>query len=243
MLVPELTLDYRLRWMDFDRYGSLRPAAALDIFQDVATVQASTMDLGYEAMASQGVFWALVRQKYEVVKNPDPHQKILVRTWPYNPSRFAFLRDYTIADEEGNPLVKATSEWMLMDIVERKLAKVSDYFTGDYAYAEDRNFPEKLKKIPWPGGVQGATYSVVPSFEDIDVNGHVNNSCYPTYVMDAINPGPEKRLKTFQIDYRREALQGEPLEITLVETADVTFAQGLSADGEIIFITAMGWES
>ena len=116
-----MELDYRLRWMDFDQYGRLQPSSALDIFQDAATIQAEDMGIGRDSMVSRGVFWAVVRIKLEIVKPPAQCQVVTVRTWPHTPTRFSFLRDFTMRDASGDLLVKATSEWVLMDIESLKL--------------------------------------------------------------------------------------------------------------------------
>ena len=54
-MAMELSLDYRLRWMDFDRYGHMQPWAVLDLFQDAATVHAVELGIGREDMDHKGV--------------------------------------------------------------------------------------------------------------------------------------------------------------------------------------------
>ena len=84
--------------------------------------------------------------------------------------------------------------------------------------------------------MEGLTpYPIVPSFSDIDVNGHVNNAKYANYVINALNPGPEGTVKTFQLDYRYEVLPGKPLDIyTLVEDGRV-LSKGVREDGKTAF--------
>ena len=77
--------------------------------------------------------------------------------------------------------------------------------------------------------------TVMPSFCDIDVNGHVNNAMYAKYVVNAFEPDGASAIKSFQIDYRQEAKLGEPLTVhSLVEDGRV-LAKGLREDGEISF--------
>ncbi len=237
----EMQRGYRLRWLDFDRYGRLRPAAVLDLLQDMATLQAEVMGIGYEAMQAKGVFWALVRLKYQMTGTPCHHQAVQVRTWPHTPSRFSFQRDYQILAEDGDELVKATSEWVLMDIAERRFAKVGDVYEAQGAFLGDRAFPCKPKKIAWPGQENLPVYEVVPQFGCIDQNGHVNNSCYPGFVMDALDPGPERILDTLQIDFRHEVVQGMPLQVHLNDEGERTAAQGVRPDGETAFNCLIEW--
>ena len=231
----ELTMNYRMRWMDFDRYGRVQPWALLDLFQDLATAHAVQLGIGRDDMNPQGVFWAVIRSKYEIVREPRHHQAVQVRTWPHSLSRFSFIRDYSLLDEKGDELVKATSEWVLMDIATRKFVSVKDYYSGPTDFCEDRSFPKKPRKAP--NFVEGnlPVRTVVPSYCDIDVNGHVNNAMYAKYVIDALNPDENGAIRTFQIDYRQEALLGVPLDVhTLVEEGRV-LAKGLRENGETSF--------
>ena len=112
-------LDYRLRYLDFDRYGRIQPTAVLDLLQDVATVHAEEIGIGRDAMVARGVFWAVVRLKYEIVRDPEYFSVVRVRTWPHTLTNFSFLRDFSICGENGELLIKASSEWVLMDVETR----------------------------------------------------------------------------------------------------------------------------
>ncbi len=230
-----MELDYRLRWMDFDQYGRLQPSSALDIFQDAATIQAEDMGIGRDAMVSRGVFWAVVRIKLEIVKPPAQCQVVTVRTWPHTPTRFSFLRDFTMRDASGDLLVKAMSEWVLMDIESRSFASVMDYYDGPTDFDEARAFEKKPRKIARFDEGNLPVVEIVPRYSDIDVNGHVNNARYANYVIDALDPGEQGAIKTLQIDYRHEVLPGVPLAMhTLVEEGRV-LSKGVNEQGETAF--------
>lgn len=235
----ELTADYRLRWMDFDRYARMQPAAILDIFQDLATLHAEVMDIGRSRMIKDGVFWVVVRSKMEIVNEPKHFQVVHVRTWPHSLSRFSFIRDFAMYDEEGVLLVKATQEWVLMDEKTRKFASVKDYYTGPTDFCEDRAFEKRIRKAPDFEKGNRPTSTITPSYADIDLNGHVNNAVYADFVVNALNPGPEGAVKTLQIDYRHEALPDEPLTVHTFVEDDRVLLKGLNPAGEISFACAI----
>ena len=236
----ERELDYRMRWMDFDRYGRVQPWALLDLFQDLATAHAEELGIGRDEMIAQGVFWAVIRSKYEVLREPVPHQHVRVHTWPHTLTRFSFIRDYHLLDDAGDLLVKATTEWVLMDVQTRKFVSAKDYYTGSEDFLEQRAFPKKPRKAP--GFTEGnrPVRSVVPSFCDIDVNGHVNNAMYARYVIDALEPEEAGAIKTFQLDYRQEARLGVPLEIHALAEEGRILLKGLREDGETSFCCEIG---
>lgn len=236
-----LSMDrkHRLRWMDFDRYGRMQPAAMLDIFQDLAIAHAEELGIGRAAMLEKNVVWVVIRTKLQVLQDPTPGEVVNVHTWPHSLSRFSFIRDFSMRNEAGEELVKATQEWVLMDFDTRKFCSAKDAYTGPHDFEEARAFgkrPRKLKDFDAEGA---PALIIVPRFADIDVNGHVNNAVYGDYVVNALNPGPEGAIGTFQIDYRHEALPGEPLEMFVHEDGGVVSVKAVNPRGEVAFASAI----
>ena len=230
----ELSADYRLRWMDFDRFGRLRPSCILDIFQDVATLQANDMGIGRDDMLAKDVFWAVIRQKYVVDRQPRHGEVLTARTWPHSPRRFSFMRDYSLADEEGNILVRGSSEWVLMGIRTRQLTPVEGKVDAPFDFCPERCFQEKMRKLasfPLVGQPARAT----PSTADIDVNGHVNNTRYAAYVEEALDLSEEEVASGLQMDYRQEALAGEELRLFTHRIGSEVDLVGISPTDEVSF--------
>ena len=235
----EMTRDYRLRWMDFDQYGRMQPTAILDIFQDMAILHAEEIGIGRDSMVAQGVFWAVVRSKMEIVHDPKHFQVVNVRTWPHSLSRFSFIRDFEMTDEQGEVLVKASQEWVLMDIQTRKFCSAKDFYHGPTDFCEDRMFEKRIRKAPDFDEGNRPTCIITPSYTDIDLNGHVNNAMYANFAVNALNPGPDGTLHTFQIDYRHEVVPDEPLELFLLEEGGLVRIKAVSPDGAIAFASAI----
>ena len=216
-----LEKDYRLRTGDFDRYRRLHPTAVLDLFQDIGGLQAEMMGIGYDAMAAQNVFWAVVRTAYQVEHTPAEHEVVKVSTWPHSPSRFSFQRDYALRSADGSLLVRGTSEWVLMDMNTRSLTSVLDHYHGSLDFLDF--------------AADGSGLSITPRYSDVDQNGHVNNARYASFVLDALNPSATGSITSFQIDFRHEVIEGTPLVVfTQVEGKDIQ-AKGLDSNGEIKF--------
>ncbi|MBQ9000699.1 MAG: hypothetical protein IJ087_02455 [Eggerthellaceae bacterium] len=238
-MAMEMSLDYRLRWLDFDRYGRMRPESILDLFQDVATLQADDMGIGHGDMLKHGVFWAVVRMKYEVLREPVRFQVVTARTWPHTMKTFSFMRDFELRDESGDLLVKASSEWVLMDLETRRFTNVKSIYDGPTDFVADRSFDGKIRKVPDFEEDNYPPFEVVPAYSDIDLNGHVNNARYTNFVVDALNPGEEGSVKTLQIDYRHEALPGEPLVVHTRIEDDRALLKGVRSDGNSAFACAI----
>lgn len=226
---------YELRLGDFDRYNRIKPSTVLDIFQDVATIQAEGMGIGHDDMMAKGVFWIVVRTKYRMIAEPSIHDRVIARTWPHSPSRFSFLRDYTLRTESGEVLIESTSEWILMDAETRKFASIMDYYDGPMEFEPERCFPSKARKIATLPGEGAREVEIVPGYTDVDLNGHVNNACYADFAIDALSPGEQGDVGTFQIDYRQEVREGERLAVRCETIDGCPTVAGCASDGTVKF--------
>ena len=228
--------DYRLRWMDFDRYARLKPQAIFDILQDVATEQATEMGIGDDVLLESGTFWVITRAKIQILDQPRRHETVTARTWPHTLTKLSFLRDYWIRGDDGRLLVKATSEWVLMDLANRTFASPISVYDGPQDFDEARSFESKPKKIKNFEEDPAAGVRITPAFSEIDQNGHVNNAMYWKFVFDTLDLGPDDMPTTLQIDYRHEIQYGT--SITTYTCTDETGirVKGVRDDGEIAFM-------
>lgn len=233
--------NYDLRTSDFDCFGSILPGAVLDIFQDIAGRHSQSLKVGVDDLKEKNLIWVLVKVRFEVLGKLKMHQQIKVKTWPLPPSRVTLRREYLISDEEGNLLIKGASEWAVVHIKRRRIMPaLGIYNIPDGDFCTENAIDGKLTKIH-DFTPEEVGFEVVPRFCDIDVNGHVNNTKYANFVMDAIPP-ENKEISSFQIDYHREVLKGCRLIIhTKCEENDVT-ALGKSNEGETMFSCKMSFK-
>lgn len=239
MIDTELTVDLKvtvpLRVTDFDRYGRLKPSAVLSLFQEAATVQAGVMDIGHDAMERRGVFWAVIRTYYEVIQQPQLYTSVQVRTWPHSPSRFLFQRDYIVTSLDGEMLLRGTSEWVLMSLETRSFVNLDSVYEPPDYLLDEKNFAKKPRKIQDFDTAGDKPFVVVPPYTAADINGHVNNTVYADYPFDAIKPGKDHGIESFQIDFRHEVRTGEPLCIYTSRGEDVILTKGVDEGGETVF--------
>ncbi|GJV37261.1 oleoyl-acyl carrier protein thioesterase, chloroplastic-like protein [Tanacetum coccineum] len=139
-----------------------------------------------------------------------------IETWCQSEGRIGTRRDWILKDyANGEVIGRATSKWVMMNEVTRRLQKVSDDVRDEYlvfcpkalrlAFPEENN--NSLKKI---GKLEDpAEYSrlgLVPRRADLDMNKHVNNVTYIGWVLESI---PQEvidthELQSITLDYRRE---------------------------------------
>lgn len=125
---------------------------------------------------------------------------------------------------------------------ERKLAPVANFYDVTRDFCTTRSFEGKLKKVPDFESDEAKCARIVPSYTDVDLNGHVNNAKYADYIVNAIDPGQAGRLTSFQIDYRHEVLRGEPLDVFTHFDDCFALMKGIDTSGTVMFASKVEFE-
>lgn len=226
--------EIELRTSDFDCYRRLLPSAILDIFQVAAGKHADELNCGSSVLAKENLLWVLVRTKYEVISNPQLFQKVVVKTWPITPSRLGFKREYLMEDLSGNPLVKGSSDWVIINGETRRMVPTANIYPADMEYIQQTMFEEKLTKISDFEAEDDGIF-IRAGFSMLDINNHVNNTKYANFAVDALEPKENEVIKTFQIDYRHEVQMGDNLNVFAGRARDLALVKGINKAGDIMF--------
>ena len=216
----------------FDENGYIKPNVVLEQFEDAAAKHAEILGCGFEDMAKKGHLWVIVRTRYEVLANPKANTEIKVKTWPLKPKSVGFRRDYRISDSDDNTLINGTSDWFVINITDRCLAKAEGVYPEDEHLTEEA-IVGRVKKVRSYNG-EMAEKSVLPTKEDIDKNGHVNNTKYAKFVYDAVDCDLE--IKAFQIDYHKEVMPNESFTLSFAKDGNTAYAEGKNKDDESLFL-------
>ena len=116
----------------------------------------------------------------------------------------------------------------------RRLIADPNLYPFTDSFHPEMMFEEKLNKIR-DFEPTGTPRIVNAGFSELDVNNHVNNTKYANYVLDAVSPSATDVLEIFQIDYRKEVLEGTQLTICHTTDGNEVLAKGLNALGDTMF--------
>ncbi len=232
---PTYQNQYRLRTSDFNIWGQIQPASVLDLFQDVAGSHARELGIAFGPESGTSLIWVLAKVKYEVVQSNTKFRNVTVKTWPLPPTGINFRRDYMIFDENGDVIIKGTSEWVVVDAIKRKIVIKKDvYPLSEAEFCRDLTFDGKLPRLNVQE-LQGVPYCFTPGYSDIDENRHVNNTKYANYIMNALAPKENNVIRSFRIDYHKEIMQGEEIALYTQGDASTVLGLGKNAVGENMF--------
>lgn len=228
----------RLGTTDFDRYCRLQPAAVLDLFQDAAAEHAQLLGLGFASMSARGMAWVVLRVYYQQLAQPKLFDEVQITTWPHPPGMLDFGRDYRIDAVDGTPLILGSSTWVVIDLQIRKLIPAKEVGFPMNSVREERILPQRLRKLrDFP--TEGESFTLHSRYTDVDLNGHVNNAKYADYMMDALRPGPDGQVESFQLDYHHEVLPETSLRICTRKEENAWLCRGCDDAGTLMFSGAI----
>lgn len=234
---------YHVDLGDVDFQEQLRLSKLFTHFQDVASLASINLGFGIHTLGEKfGVAWILMRIRVDIIRNPVLDEDITIETWPLEPKKLEFNRDYIVRDQEGNIIVRAISTWVIMDIEERKLKRTSTIGFTFPESIEERAIDSNMNKLKHAGELE-VSYKKVIGYSDIDFNGHLNNSRYVDYIMDSFNLDEHRkyRIESLEVHYLNEALPGENLVLykgTSDKDTGQVHIEGVDKDDEHIVFKA-----
>ena len=240
--------EYKVEINHVDFKGDLKLSSLFTYCQDIAGLHAENLGMGRRVLYEEyGVIWVLVRIRVDIIKYPKYRDTITIETWPQEPSRMGFDRDFLIKDSEGNVLAKAVSTWVVIDIESRKLVRPKSVFQGYPPVIETRAIDCKLGNLKANGKLEMA-YKRTVRYSDIDVNRHLNNAKYLDFIMDSfsLEEHREFNVKSIEISYSNEALLGDTIVIYEDKSeinSNILYMEGINErDGGLIFKSRMELE-
>jgi acyl-ACP thioesterase len=214
MKVDKLTLGYHVKSYECDHNGTLRLLTLMNIFQDAADSHASNLGVGIEHCLENGLAWFGSKYHIKIGRMPKWHEKIEVITWPSNKSKMVATRDFLIKDEEGNTIITASSQWVLINFERKHPVSLEDNLPP-YNVILERSLESGFAKIPDLKKVD-YTAEFKVRYDDIDVNNHVNNAVYPLWATESVDS--DFRFNNIpaeiEITFKKEGFYSEVIEVS-----------------------------
>lgn len=237
--------QFTIQGTDVDFRQQLKLSSLFIYLQDMATEHATKLGVGRDVtQGKHGVVWVLIRARVDVVRYPIIGENIMIETWPNQPGKLEFERNFFMYDNDNNIIAKAITSWALIDFNTRKL-KRSNVIEANFPISGRENAIDcQLGRLKSKGNLN-TEYKKTVGYSDIDINEHLNNAKYIDYIMDcfSIEQHKEHIVNSIEIDYIHEALPGE----TIVLQSDLTdvrkniiYIEGINEEtGKISFKSQM----
>lgn len=204
---------YQIKSYEADKNGFLRIPTLLNIFQDAADGSACELGLGMEFCLARGLAWVGANYHIKINRLPKIHENIKIQTWPSAEKLLGAIRDFVVYDESGEVIIIASSQWILIDFAKKRPLSLKNNLP-EYQVIDERALNTDFAKIAEPENVN-CRKEIDVRFDDIDINGHVNNAVYPLWASEAVNADfrTSHEPQEIEISFKKECLYGERVEV------------------------------
>ena len=171
---------------DFDPSGKLGYEAILRIFENTASRHSDSSGDDIIEESRNGITWVLTDWRVQIVRRPDSKAPLRVTTWVRDsvPTGRIF-RDYTLVDETGTELVCAESRLILFDLRAQKIIRIDQQRFRSYLPETRGVFASAAPRLRAPAAFDGEK-TLPLRRSDIDFNGHVHNTKYLDFALEAL---------------------------------------------------------
>ncbi len=208
--------NHTIACYEADANQLLKPTAMLDWMQEIAGRDATRLGFGYDQLKETHTAWVLSRTHVRFHQYPKWRDTVNLQTWHKGAFKVLYLRDFLLSNEAGEPLVSATTSWLIIDMNTRRMVRNPELASNPETCVFEHAIEEPADKIVIPADVEpqlAATHKVV--WSDIDTMAHVNNVRYVCWALDAISRSilQDNPLKEIIVNYDAEVLLGEEVQL------------------------------
>lgn len=230
-----LETRYKILSSDCDRYGFWKMNRILVLLQELAGEHSEILGLSFADTLALGAVWVVTRNEFEVLAYPSIAQTIVGKTFPGRARRGIYPRYYLVEDEEGQPLLRASSFWALADVNTRQMTDIKEVI----ARMPDNSHLQPYFRNPAAADelTQGQQIgdTILPVYTDLDRNGHVNNTRPADWALCLLSQVADLRqhpVKSLVASYHREMMEGDSVDLSLTQDAQA-FSFRCEVEGQV----------
>jgi len=192
-----------------DRFGNMRPLILMNELQGMGDKHAEKLGVGYAYCEAHGIAWVVTHYLVDIIEMPTEREEFKIITWPSVSDALRATRDFEIRGCDGRLMVRATSQWILIDLNTRRPVRLTEHLP-EFDSLSERAWDRTFDKFPEFDATK--THVMKCRFDDIDVNQHINNAVYAVWATESV--GYEYRsqhqLKRIELNFKKEIKPDTP---------------------------------
>ncbi len=219
------TKIFNIPYYEGDKEGYIRPINILKYFGETSGEE--TQKLLEENDIELDYGWMLYRWNVEIIEYPKVKESVQVKSWISKLDRFYAFREFTLSDENGKIVAKASTVWLCIDMNRKRPIRIPEEYSdtvnvsGNANFNNFYDFKEELDINSY--------IDLKVRRSDIDYNNHVNNAEYLSWILESMTEDiyNDYRLSKFEIIYKKE--------IKYIDTISTGFILDSRKDGNLEF--------
>ncbi len=203
--------------------GKIKMACLMQYLQEAAALHAEQLGFGVDRLNKINGYWVLSNIRIEINRLPKWNDEVTAKTWPSGYNRLIAAREFVGRDQNDCELFRAGSQWMVLD---KNSSRPKNLFHLDLNLPKTgaKALPAKLARLEPQDDYSEADRISVP-YSSIDLNGHVNNTEYVRWGIDALRKAFEfaGEIRSMQATYLSEVFEADELDLLMSHSSNKHF--------------------
>jgi acyl-ACP thioesterase len=195
--------------------GNIKTACLMQYLQEAAALHAEQLGFGVDRLNKINSYWVLSNIRIEINRLPKWNDEITVKTWPSGYTRSIATREFVAKDQNDCELFRAGSQWMVLN---KDSNRLKNLFRLDLRLPKtgEKALSEELVRLEPHDDYSEVDRITVP-YSSIDLNGHVNNTEYVRWGIDALRKAYkfEGNIRSMYATYLSEVFEADKLDLML----------------------------
>jgi acyl-ACP thioesterase len=203
--------------------GNIKIACLMQYLQEVAALHAEQLGFGINKLSKINSYWILSNLRIEINELPKWNDEITIKTWPSGHTRLIATREFIGGNQNDRELFWASSQWMMLDKQSNRPKNLSR-LDLDLPKTGPKVLSEELNRLGFQDDYSEVDRITVP-YSSIDLNGHVNNTEYVRWSVDALKKAFcfDGKVHSMHVTYLSEIFEGDELELLLSQSDNNRF--------------------
>lgn len=211
-----------LKTYQTDRYGFIRPLMLMNELQAVADRHAELLNCGRTYCIEHGIAWVVTHYLVDIIELPREAEELTFITWPSAHDVLKATRDFEIRGKDGRLMVRATSQWILIDIEKRRPVKLLEHLP-EWEIIPERTYDRTFERFPDFETTKSHTFRC--RYDDVDVNQHINNAVYAVWATESVGFDfrNKHQLRGIELNFKKEISPNMPqVQVDVVIEGDTS---------------------
>ena len=236
---------YKVRSYECTSSGAIHFPQLCNYLQEIASNHADELGFSKKDFVGENLTWVMTRLRVKITRYPTWNEPLKILTFPWGGKKLFAYRDFVIYGGDGQEIGVASTEWMTLNLAERKAVPIPPAVLAASNTVRQPVFGvAPFDRFNYPTEVDSEVTNEFPvRFSQIDLNAHVNNVRYIEWMLDS---SPEilngKQVQELELVFRTEAMLGDVVTAKSVLTQEnERYHKIISAQGVVHTLARSRW--
>lgn len=215
-------------------FGQVQPGDLAREMEKITEEHLGTFGMGRGELKAEGKIWVIAWTNISIVRMPKQGERVILRIWPGKMKTMMHTRRYAFYSVAGEPLACAASLFVQMDTQTRSFAEPTEKLKDMPVVVLPGEPGLPPMRLKFPDLSQQVSRTVAP--EEIDLNGHLNNTHYLDWVDSLVED--DRVPKSIWVQYIKELMEGQEVTLHYDLQEGVLYVRGSIENCEAFLLAA-----